>query len=172
MSKTLILTADQIERKLQRMARELLEVHAHAPEVVLVGIAGQGEAVAERLARILAGIAPEMRTVRMTLRLHKQDPAGKPAEFSAPHEVLRGKAVVVVDDVLNSGRTLIHAVRHVLDAGAERITAAILVDRIHRSFPVRADVCGLSLSTTLKERIEVQAAADGPAATDAAYLVD
>jgi pyrimidine operon attenuation protein/uracil phosphoribosyltransferase len=60
----------------------------------------------------------------------------------------------------------------VLDAGAERITAAILVDRIHRSFPVRADICGLSLSTTLKERIEVQAAADGPAATDAAYLVD
>ena len=172
MSKTQILTADQIERKLQRMARELLEVHAHATHVVLVGIAGQGEAVAERLARILHEIAPGQKTQRMTLRVNKLNPASEPAQFSDAPEALRGQPVVVVDDVLNSGRTLIHAVKHVLDAGAERITAAILVDRIHRSFPVRADICGLSLSTTLKDRIEVDVAVGGPAPTDAAYLVD
>ena len=172
MSKTLILTADQIERKLQRMAREVLELHPHSSEIAVVGIAGQGEAVAERLARILADIAPEVSTLRMTLRLHKHDPGAVPAVFSDAPERLRGMPVVVVDDVLNSGRTLIHAVSTVLNAGAQRITAAVLVDRIHRSFPVRADICGLSLSTTLKEHIEVQASAEGSAATDAVYLVD
>jgi len=172
MSKTCILTADQIERKLQRMAREILEVHAHEAEIALVGIAGQGEAVAERLGRIVRSIAPEVQVQHLTLTLHKPAPETVPAVFSGPTDLVQGRSAVVVDDVLNSGRTLLYAVRSVLDAGAAQITAAVLVDRIHRRFPVRADICGLSLSTTLKEHIEVQTAAEGPAATDAAYLVD
>jgi pyrimidine operon attenuation protein/uracil phosphoribosyltransferase len=172
MSKTCILTADQIERKLQRMAREILEVHAHEAEIALVGIAGQGVAVAERLGRIVRSIAPEVQVQHLTLTLHKPAPETVPAVFSGPTDLVQGRSAVVVDDVLNSGRTLLYAVRSVLDAGAAQITAAVLVDRIHRRFPVRADICGLSLSTTLKEHIEVQTAAEGPAATDAAYLVD
>jgi pyrimidine operon attenuation protein/uracil phosphoribosyltransferase len=68
---------------------------------------------------------------------------------------LSGEQIVIIDDVLNSGKTLMYAVHHILSAGPKRVATAVLVDRIHRSFPIRADFCGLSLSTNLKEHIDV-----------------
>ena len=70
-------------------------------------------------------------------------------------EAWRDEIVILVDDVLNSGRTLIHAVRHILEGQPREVHTAVLVDRKHRAFPIRADHCGLTLSTHLNEHIVV-----------------
>ena len=123
-----ILDSDQIERKFQRMARQLLEAHHSEPEIILMGIV-----------------------------------------CTASKEEIQSKVVVIVDDVLNSGKTLIYAVKHILDSGPKGVYTTVLVDRIHRSFPVRADYCGLSLSTHLNEHISVKLSKT-KAKSDAVFL--
>ncbi|PCJ82315.1 MAG: phosphoribosyltransferase [Bacteroidetes bacterium] len=155
MSNTKILDADQIERKFQRMARQLLEAHHSEAELILMGIDGQGLVVAKRLQSILTSISP-LKVRFEKIKLNKENPLSSEIKYSLDSKDISGKIIVIVDDVLNSGRTLIYAVKHVLDAGPKAVYTTVLVDRIHRSFPVRADYCGLSLSTHLKEHISVK----------------
>ena len=86
----------------------------------------------------------------------KKNPLSKEIVCNASKADIQSKVVVIVDDVLNSGKTLIYAVKHILDSGPKGVYTTVLVDRIHRSFPVRADYCGLSLSTHLNEHISVK----------------
>lgn len=165
-ARTRILDATQIERKLQRIARQIIEQFWDADDVILIGIVGRGEEVARRLADILRDISPaEFRLG--TIILHKDLPLEHDIRFEGiDPSTLNGQPVVLVDDVLNSGRTLIHATKAILDLAPSHLSTAVLVDRFHRSFPIRADFCGLTLSTNIKEHIEVVL---GPA-EDAAYL--
>jgi pyrimidine operon attenuation protein/uracil phosphoribosyltransferase len=150
-----ILDSDQIERKFQRMARQLLEAHHSESEIILMGIEGQGQEVALRLQTILAKIG-ELKIHIKNIELDKENPLSKEIVCNASKEEIQSKVVVIVDDVLNSGKTLIYAVKHILDSGPKGVYTTVLVDRIHRSFPVRADYCGLSLSTHLNEHISVK----------------
>jgi pyrimidine operon attenuation protein/uracil phosphoribosyltransferase len=165
---TLILNSAQIERKLQRIAREIVEQHHETHELVLIGIEGQGQKMCDRLEVILKEIS-SIRVQHEKITLHKDAPLDHDIHFTGNLEELAGKAIVVVDDVLNSGRTLIYAVKHLLDFKPKTMHTAVLIDRFHRAFPVRADFCGLTLSTTVKEHIEVEFSSDGQ---DAAYLKD
>ena len=167
-SRTLILDAAQIERKLQRIAREIAEHHHQAESLIVIGIAGQGANMCTRLVGILREVC-EIDIVQEQLTLHKDAPLDHPLTYSGNLEALRGKAVVVVDDVLNSGRTLIYAVKHLLDHAPRSMKTAVLIDRFHRNFPIRADFCGLTLSTNVKEHIEVEFR-EGPQSS--AYLED
>ena len=178
--RTQILDATRIERKLQRMAREIRERHYLDDSLICVGIAGEGEAVCGRLVQILREIS-DSTIDKYTLEIHKQDPANHPVQLlnetgeAVNASVCTQQAVVLVDDVLNSGRTLIYGVKFLLEFAPARLSTTVLIDRIHRSFPVRADVCGLSLSTSLKEHIRVvwgsQGGRDGGPGTQAeAYL--
>ena len=153
--RTQILDGAQIERKIQRIARQILELHHAESELILIGIAGQGAVMCERLVDVLHGIT-SLKLHHETLRMHKDAPLEHPFDYSGDRASLRGKHVVLVDDVLNSGRTLIYAVKYLLDHAPATLHTAVLVDRFHRSFPVRADFCGLTLSTTVKEHIEVE----------------
>ena len=154
MKRNKILDSGQIKRKLERMARQLLEVHYLEKELILLGVDGNGIEVAKRLEAILNKIGKL--PVRLeSIKLNKKNPLDSDITSSFKGSSLTGKSVIVIDDVLNSGRTLIHAVKHVLESNPKRIYTAILVDRIHRSFPVRADYCGLSLSTHLDQHISV-----------------
>lgn len=154
-SRTQILNSAQIERKLQRIAREILERHWDADKVWLVGVKGRGEAMNRRLAHILEDIAP-MDIATGCIALDKDAPLEHDIRFEGLEpSTLRDEPVVLVDDVLNSGRTLMHAAKALLDHSPKQLSTAVLIDRIHRSFPIRADFCGLSLSTNLKEHIEV-----------------
>jgi pyrimidine operon attenuation protein/uracil phosphoribosyltransferase len=170
MSSTRILEADQIERKLQRIARQILEDFHTVADLHFITIAGNGEPVGIRLAQIIQEIGPT-RVHASTVTLNKQAPLSQEIQLSTPLKDLKDQQVVIVDDVLNSGKTLMYAVHHILSAGPSRVATAVLVDRIHRSFPIRADYCGLSLSTNLKEHIDVRIAA-APHTDDEAILFD
>ena len=150
------------------MARQLLEVHYHEKELILLGVHGDGIEVAKRLEKILNKIG-EMPVRLESIKLNKKNPLESSIKSSFEVKSLTGKTVIVIDDVLNSGRTLIHAVKYVLAANPKGIYTAILVDRIHRLFPVRADYCGLSLSTHLDQHISVNLNSDDNS-KDVVYL--
>jgi pyrimidine operon attenuation protein/uracil phosphoribosyltransferase len=103
------------------------------------------------------------------IKLNKEDPLSTEIICSIPSSEVSGKIIVIVDDVLNSGRTLIYAIKHILDAGPKAVYTTVLVDRTHHSFPVKADYYGLSLSTHLNEYISVKLSKT-ESKSDAVYL--
>ena len=170
MSSTRILESDQIERKLQRIARQIIEEFHTEDELHLITIAGNGEPVGKRIGEIIGTIGGlQVQTSILTLK--NSNPLEGDIALSQSLDTLAGQSVIVLDDVLNSGKTLMYAVHHILSAGPKRVATAVLIDRIHRSFPIRADFCGLTLSTNLKEHVEVSIEASA-SASDAATLHD
>lgn len=164
-NKTLIMNHSEIEQKINRIAYELYENYLNEKELYIAGIYPKGYRLAEKLVTVLKKISPlEIHLVK--LELHKDLPLDHPVKTSADLDSLNGKCVVLVDDVLNSGKTLIYATRFLLGAKMKKMNTVCLVDRTHRRFPIRADFVGLSLSTTLQEHIEVEFA-DG---NDNVYL--
>ena len=140
----------------------------------VAAIEGQGRVLAERIAAELRNIdAPE--TLFCVLGMDKDAPLDHPMELQESdgtafdNQLMAGAVVIVVDDVLNSGRTLLHGVAHFLPSRPRHVGTCVLVDRIHRRFPVRADYVGQSLSTNLKAHISVQLSGPGP---DVALLKD
>lgn len=154
-NKTSILTSLQVEQITQRIAHQILENHYDEKEIVLVGIARKGYQVAKKINAVLSSISEDNITL-LELKLHKDLPLEHPIELSESIESLSGKPVILIDDVLNSGRTLIYATRYLLEANVKSISTVVLVDRMHRKFPIKADFAGLTLSTTLQEHIAVQ----------------
>lgn len=162
--RTQVLDHDRIQRKLRRIAIQLYEENHGEQELVLVGIVPRGHRLAERLARALRDIGP-LRVELLELKLDKDDPLNGPVTLSADVAELRDRVVVLVDDVLMSGRTLMHAAAHLVQVPLRKLTTVVLVDRRHRAYPIRADIVGLTLSTTMQEHISVELGR-----TDAVYL--
>ena len=159
-SRVLILDTQRIERKLLRMAWQIREHNSDYSSITLIGIADGGEAIAQRLAAHLRNISPLDITV-LRLELSKKSPVQSPVTLSA---AIADSSVVLVDDVANSGRTLLYALKPLMDAGPEKILIAVLVDRKHKSFPVNPDIIGHQVATTLQEHILVTFEPDGIAA--------
>ncbi len=150
---TVILKEEKIDQKIKRMAYQIYEKFADESEIVVVGIREKGALLAEKIADELRSFAEPKITLE-SLKLKKGELKAEP-EISFSKKDLDGKVVALVDDVLNSGITLIHAASHLLDANIKELTTIVLVDRRHRKFPIRADIVGMTLSTTLQEHIEV-----------------
>ncbi len=149
--KVLILDQQRINWKLRRMAYQIWERNSDRQELMLIGIEKAGVCLAAALAAILKEISPlVVRTV--SLRVNKKQPLQDPPVFT---EDLNGKSVVLVDDVANSGKTLLYALKPLLGYAPDRIMIAVLVDRTHKSFPITPDIVGHSVSTTLQDHIEV-----------------
>ncbi|MCW5897634.1 MAG: phosphoribosyltransferase [Flavobacteriales bacterium] len=153
--RTTVLEHEQVRRKLQRIAHQLYEENHAEGGITLVGIAPRGHKIAERLAKLLGTISPLAIDV-LELKLDKDDPLGRPVSLSAAPDTLTSRVVVLVDDVLMSGRTLMHAAAFLVKAAPKKLSTVVLVDRRHRTFPIRADIVGLTLSTTLQEHISVE----------------
>ena len=111
-------------------------------------------------------LKPHVAAELISIEVNKRQPSLEDTRTSVEPSQLEGAHLVIVDDVLNSGATLLYAVAHFMTAPMGRITTAVLVDRNHKRYPVKADIKGLSLSTGLHERVEVDWSA--PSAT---YLV-
>jgi pyrimidine operon attenuation protein/uracil phosphoribosyltransferase len=149
-----VLDHERVGRKLKRIAIQLHEENHEEKSIVLVGIAPRGTQLAQRLQRIIAENS-DLKVELGELELDKKDPLGAPVKLSIEAGSLSGRTVVLVDDVLMSGRTLMYAVAHLVRVPLKKLTTVVLVDRRHRSFPIRADIVGLTLSTTLQEHISV-----------------
>ena len=148
---TVILDAERIERCIQRIARQILEDH-HAPLIAITAIDSPGTVI-RRIVDALEAIS-QTPVQGFTVTLDKEAPLDHPIAVADRHgaadaSVLDGATIIVVDDVLNSGRTLLHAVATLLPHRPQYIATCVLVDRIHRRFPVQADYVGQSLSTNL-----------------------
>jgi len=152
MTKVEILTAAQIDQKLKRMAFEIWEKNSREKELILIGIEETGAAVARAIMNILGEISP-LKVNFFTLHINKKNPLEEDIRLSAGP--VAGKAVVLVDDVANSGKTLLYALKPLLDHEPGKIQIAVLVDRKHKNFPVTPDIVGHSVSTTLQEHIIV-----------------
>ena len=153
--RTVILDHEQVQRKLRRIAHQLHEEHHLEKSIVLVGIAPRGAQLAKRLATMLGAIA-EFEVELVELQLDKDLPLEKPVHLGIDPKKLRNRTVVLVDDVLMSGRTLMHAASYLVQVPLKRLSTVVLVDRRHRAYPVRADIVGLTLSTTMQEHISVE----------------
>jgi pyrimidine operon attenuation protein/uracil phosphoribosyltransferase len=153
MSKNIILSNQEIEHTIRRIAYQIYETFIDEEEIVIAGIDSNGFIFAKKIADSLNTISPlKVSLCEVQINKHKPESAVK---TSLTKEEYTNKGLVLVDDVLNSGTTLIYAVRHFLDVPLKKFNTAVLVDRNHKKYPVKADFKGISLSTSSLDNVEV-----------------
>jgi len=155
MSRTQILSSQQIEQKLTRMAWQIYETHYKEPSIVLAGINGNGFVLANRLAKLIESIST-VSTLVAEVTIDKKEPFNSPISLDIKEEDFSNKVVILVDDVLNSGKTMIYGIKHFLKVPVKMIKVTALIDRKHHRFPIRTDYAGLILSTSLKDHVAVE----------------
>lgn len=137
------------------MAYQICENNSSEKEIVIAGISSRGYSLAGILARKITEIS-KLKVILAEIKIDKKDPiAGRPV-VDVDEKEMKNKSIVVVDDVLNSGRTLIYSLVPFLNFPVKRLSVATLLNRSYRNFPVQAKYVGTSLSTTLQEQIEVE----------------
>lgn len=149
-----ILSHQQIHHKINRIAYQIYESNADEQEIVLAGIEGGGLEFAKKLKRSLEKICPA-KVLLCKVQMDKSDPLKSGVSTSLAPQEYQGLSVVVIDDVLKSGTTLIYAVHHFLKTPLKLLKTAVLVDRNYKRFPIKADFKGLSLSTSMEEHVRV-----------------
>lgn len=149
----LILDQEQINHKIRRIAYQIYESNIQESEIIIAGIAKKGFELAKMIEKELKDISP-LKTLLCEVKVDKKNPL-KEITTSLSPEKYENKSVVLVDDVLNSGTTLIYGVRHFLNVPLKQFQTAVLVDRNHKKYPVKADFKGISLSTSLNETVKV-----------------
>ena len=152
-NKVLILDKEQIDSKLQRMAYEVWEHNSNETAITLIGVETTGMTVAQNLANRIRKISPLQVDV-LSVKMNKRKPLTENIAIDAD---LTNKSVVLVDDVSNSGKTLLYALRPVLNYETSKILVAVLVERKHKAYPLSPDIVGHTVSTTIQEHIEVEA---------------
>lgn len=153
MQKKIILNHQEIEHKTKRIAYQIYETFIDDNQIIIAGIASNGYIFAQKIAAELEKISP-MKPILCEIFIDKTNPKAT-ITTSIAKEVYENKNLVLVDDVLNSGTTLIYGVKHFLDADLKKFKTAVLVDRNHKKYPVKADFKGISLSTSLLEHVNV-----------------
>ncbi len=153
MSKNIILTNQQIEHTTKRIAYQIYETFVGEDEIVIAGITDNGFVFAEKIAEVLAAVSP-IKISLCKVNIDKENPK-LPVTTSLTEEQYSNKGLILVDDVLSSGTTLIYAVKHFLDVPLKKFKTVVLVDRNHKKFPIKADFKGISLSTSLLEHVSV-----------------
>ncbi|MHA7238626.1 bifunctional pyr operon transcriptional regulator/uracil phosphoribosyltransferase PyrR [Arthrobacter sp. TMS1-12-1] len=166
-TKRVVLAAADIDRALTRIAHEILEANRGSRDLVLLGIPRRGFPLAQRLAQKIASVDssvdPDLITGQLDVTMYRDDlrrnPTRSPLATQLPPSGIDDKVVVLVDDVLYSGRTIRAALDALADLGRPRaVRLAVLVDRGHRELPIRADHVGKNLPTSSRERVRVHLA--------------
>ena len=152
--KTLVLNDAQIRKKISRMAYEIYENNFDEKSLVLAGIEGQGYVLAELLQKELIQISSINCTV-VKIQISKESPETSDVLLDVPLKELAKKNIVLVDDVLNTGRIITYGMKPFLSVIVKKIEVAVLVNRSHALFPVLPKYTGYELSTTLDDHIEV-----------------
>lgn len=150
-----LLTHAQIQRKVKRIAYQILERNFQEEGIILVGINFRGMRFANLLLQELLDITDIPITISR-LRVHPPNPLAEEIHIEMPIEELEDKVIIIVDDVANTGRTIFYAMQPIMSILARKVEVAVLVDRKHKTFPVKPDYVGLSLATTLRNNIDVK----------------
>ena len=151
-SKKYILSAEVADKKLRRMALEVAEQNYDATQLILIGIRANGIFIAQIISRYLKEVF-KGEVIVLELSMDKK----KPAEISLDKKMdFNGKTILLIDDVANSGRTMLYALKPLLEQLPEKIQTLALVERTHKTFPIDVDYTGLSVSTTKDEHIVVE----------------
>ena len=161
MTKTedLILTKKEVNQKIRRIAYEIYENNFEEKELIIAGIYDSGFALAKRLVKELSQICP-VKTQLVKVSINKISPLKEEISLDCDLNSLRNKSVILVDDVLKTGRTMSFSLKAFLGAEIRKMEAAVLVDRSHKSFPIDAKYKGYELSTTINEHVEVRLSGD------------
>ena len=152
MEKNYILSPEVASKKLTRMAFEILENNFGETGFILAGIRESGTAIARTIQDLLKEIAG-LQTELITVSLDKKNPG---EVTLSSHPDFRNRVIILIDDVCNSGKTLLYAIKPFLDSHPKKIQTLVLVERSHNTFPVKPDYVGLSVATTLQEHIYVE----------------
>lgn len=151
--KNTILNHQEIEHRIKRIAYQIYESNANETELIIAGIESNGYLLARRLKKELDSIS-NIESTLCKVQVNKSNPIDSVSTSLDPKSY-RNKAIVLVDDVLNSGSTLIYGIKHFLEVPLKRFKTAVLVNRNHKKYPVKADFKGISLSTSLNEHVHV-----------------
>ena len=153
MESSTILTNEQIQNKTRRIAYQIYEDNSKESEIVIAGINGNGFIFAQKISKILTEIS-DLKVVLCEVKMDKKNPLNE-ISTSIKSSEYKNKSLILVDDVLNSGTTLIYGIKHFLEVPLKRFNTAVLVNRNHKKYPVKADYKGISLSTSMHEHISV-----------------
>ncbi len=157
-----VLNDKQIGQILTRMAYEIIEQNISAKKILLAGINNNGYRLASLLADEIAHIKSHViETELVRVKLNAAKPLDGNVEITLTSKELKGKHVILVDDVANTGRTLFYACRPFMETMVKKLQVAVLVDRKHKSWPIQVDFVGMSLATTVKDHIDVKLSKKG-----------
>lgn len=153
-SSSLILDNESVNKKIDRITHQIIEENFNEKELIIIGISKNGFLLAEKITKLLNQLNKSLKVELTELHINKNNPLKNSIEIK-PNLSCENKKVILIDDVLNSGRTLMHAAAYVINLGIKKMNTIVLVDRRHRLFPIKADWVGLTLSTTIQEHIRV-----------------
>ena len=148
-----VLNQYQIHEKIIRLSYEILENNLEEDTIILAGINNNGFRFAELLSNSLKSITNK-KIVLSRIRLNPAKPLDTQVETDLSQTDIEDKAIIVVDDVANTGRTIFYAFKVYMDVIPKKLEVAVLVDRKHKLFPIKVDYVGLSLATTVQEHIK------------------
>jgi pyrimidine operon attenuation protein / uracil phosphoribosyltransferase len=149
-----VLNKTQIDQKVNRLAHQIIENTFEEKKIFIAGICGNGLRLANELGRIIRENS-ELDVNVFEITLNKEQPLGNPINISIDATIIKDAFLILVDDVLNSGATMQYALTKLLEQPVKAIKTVSLVDRRHRRFPIKCDFVGITLSTTLQERVEI-----------------
>lgn len=153
MDKKIILTSEQINHITTRIAYQIYETFVEEKEIVLAGILNSGYVFTQKIAKALEEIS-DLKVLLCKVEVNKQHPIDEIKTSLQPQEYTN-KCIVLIDDVMQSGGTLIYSVSHFLKVPVKKFKTAVLIDRNHKNYPVKADFKGISLSTSTLEHVQV-----------------
>lgn len=152
----LIISEKTVRQIIKRFAYEIYENNFLEKEIVLVGVFEKGFQMAQLIELQLKEISEFSSISLVRLDVDKENPLASEIKFDIDLNDLRGKSVLLIDDVLNSGRTMAHCLKSLMDCDPKKVETVVLVNRSHKRFPVLANYMGYELSTTLEEHVEVK----------------
>lgn len=153
MGSSIILTNEQIHNKTRRIAYQIYEDNCKEKEIIIAGINGNGYLFAQKISTLLNDIS-DLKVVLCEVIIDKKNPLNK-VTTSLKSSAYKNKSLILVDDVLNSGTTLIYGIKHFLEVPLKRFNTAVLINRNHKKYPVKADYKGISLSTSMHEHVSL-----------------
>lgn len=153
MKENKIFNTKKIDDANRRIAFQIYESNINLKEIYLVGISSNGTVLSKRIGDYLNKIS-DLKVHQVELKIDKKNPRNK-IDISINIQKLKNSTIVIIDDVLNSGSTLLYAVNAFLSISIDKIQTVVLVNRNHKKFPIKADFKGISLSTSVKEHIKV-----------------